>query len=158
MFREPNENSAYSSKMELNFLDSNGKINDVEMGCYGIGVGRLLAAIVESNSNEDELIFNKEVAPFEIYIAALNTDKEDVIENSERIYKELCEDDFSVLFDDRNESPGVKFNDFDLSGIPYRVVVSSRSIANNQVEVKSKYSGNTELVKQDELLNYLKNI
>ena len=150
--------SAYSSKMELNFLDSDGKINDVEMGCYGIGVGRLLAAIIESNSHEDELILNKEVAPFEIYIAALNTDKEEVIESSEKIYKELRVANFSVLFDDRNESPGVKFNDFDLSGIPYRVVVSSRSIGNNQVEVKNKYTGSTELVKQDELLNYLKNI
>ena len=150
--------SAYSSKMDLNFLDSNGKLVNVEMGCYGIGVGRLLAAIVEANSNEDELIFNKEIAPFEVYLASLNTDKDDVNDNSEKIYQDLCGANFSVLYDNRNESPGVKFNDFDLSGIPFRVVVSSRSLGNNQVEVKNKYTGNTELVKQDELINYLKNI
>ena len=150
--------AAYSSKMDLNFLDSNGKINDVEMGCYGIGVGRLLAAIVEANSNEDELVFNKEVAPFEIYLASLNTDKDQVIDNSEKIYMELCGANFSVLYDNRNESPGVKFNDFDLSGIPFRVVVSSRSLSNNQVEVKNKYTGNSELIDKNELLDYLKNI
>ena len=104
------------------------------------------------------LIFNKEVAPFEIYIAALNTDKEDVIENSEKIYQDLCDANFSVLYDNRNESPGVKFNDFDLSGIPFRVVVSSRSLGNNQVEVKNKYTGNSELIDKDDLLEYLKNI
>ena len=105
-----------------------------------------------------ELIFNKEIAPFEVYLASLNTDKDDVNDNSEKIYQDLCGANFSVLYDNRNESPGVKFNDFDLSGIPFRVVVSSRSLGNNQVEVKNKYTGNTELVKQDELINYLKNI
>ena len=77
--------------------------------------------------------------PFEVYLASLNTDKDQVIDNSEKIYKELCGANFSVLYDNRNESPGVKFNDFDLSGIPFRVVVSSRSLSNNQVEVKNKY-------------------
>ena len=149
--------STYSSKMNLNFLDSSGKLIDVEMGCYGIGVGRLLAAIVESNSKENELIFNNEIAPFQIYLASLNTDNEEVVNQSQKIYDELTYSNFTVLFDDRNESPGVKFNDFDLSGALYRVVVSSRSLKNNQVEIKNKLTGNSELISKDNLINYLKN-
>ena len=113
--------TAYSSKMDLNFLDSNGKLIDVEMGCYGIGVGRLLAAIIESNSSEKELVFNNEIAPFQIYLASLNTDNQIVKDKAEQIYNDLLSADFSVLFDDRNESPGVKFNDYEFSGVPLRL-------------------------------------
>ena len=98
--------TSYSSKMDLNFLDSNGELIDVEMGCYGIGVGRLLAAIIESNSSENELVFNNEIAPFQIYLASLNTDNQIVKDKAEQIYNDLLSADFSVLFDDRNESPG----------------------------------------------------
>ena len=150
--------TAYSSKMDLNFLDSNGKLIDVEMGCYGIGVGRLLAAIIESNSSEKELVFNNEIAPFQIYLASLNTDNQVVKDKSEQIYNELLDSDFSVLFDDRNESPGVKFNDYEFSGVPLRIVVSSRSLKNNQVEVKNIKSSDSELIDIDNLLEYLKNL
>ena len=150
--------TAYSSKMDLNFLDSNGKLIDVEMGCYGIGVGRLLAAIIESNSSENELVFNNEIAPFQIYLASLNTDNQVVKDKSEQIYSELLSADFSVLFDDRNESPGVKFNDYEFSGVPLRIVVSSRSLKNNQVEVKDIKSSDSELIDKDNLLDYLRNL
>ena len=150
--------TAYSSKMDLNFLDSNGKLIDVEMGCYGIGVGRLLAAIIESNSSENELVFNNEIAPFQIYLASLNTDNQVVKDKSEQIYSELISADFSVLFDDRNESPGVKFNDYEFSGVPLRIVVSSRSLKNNQVEVKDIKSSDSELIDKDNLLDYLRNL
>ena len=150
--------TAYSSKMDLNFLDSNGKLIDVVMGCYGIGVGRLLAAIIESNSSENELVFNNEIAPFQIYLASLNTDNQDVKDKSEQIYDELLNAEFSVLFDDRNESPGVKFNDYEFSGVPLRIVVSSRSLKNNQVEVKDIKSSDSELIDKDNLLEYLRNL
>lgn len=150
--------SSYSSKMELNYLNSNGKIVDVEMGCYGIGIGRLLAAIIESNSTEKQLKFNNEIAPFEIYLASLNTDNEEVIEQSEKIYNNLLESGFSVLHDDRNESPGVKFNDYDLSGVPIRIVISSRSLKSNEVEINNKINGETELIGKENLIEFLKKI
>jgi len=150
--------SSYSSKMELNYLNSDGKIVDVEMGCYGIGIGRLLAAIIESNSSEKQLKFNNEIAPFEIYLASLNTDNVDVVEQSEKIYTDLLNSGFDVLFDDRNESPGVKFNDYDLSGVPVRIVISSRSLKNNEVEINNKINGNTQLINKENLIEFLKKI
>ena len=150
--------SSYSSKMELNYLNSDGKIVDVEMGCYGIGIGRLLAAIIESNSSEKQLKFNNEIAPFEIYLASLNTDNADVVEQSEKIYTDLLDSGFDVLFDDRNESPGVKFNDYDLSGVPVRIVISSRSLKNNEVEINNKINGNTQLINKENLIEFLKKI
>ena len=150
--------SSYSSKMELNYLNSEGKIVDVEMGCYGIGIGRLLAAIIESNSSEKQLKFNNEIAPFEIYLASLNTDNVDVVEQSEKIYTDLLNSGFDVLFDDRNESPGVKFNDYDLSGVPVRIVISSRSLKNNEVEINNKINGNTQLINKENLIEFLKKI
>ena len=150
--------SSYSSKMELNYLNSDGKIVDVEMGCYGIGIGRLLAAIIESNSTEKQLKFNNEIAPFEIYLASLNTDNADVVEQSEKIYTDLLDSGFDVLFDDRNESPGVKFNDYDLSGVPVRIVISSRSLKNNEVEINNKINGNTQLINKENLIEFLKKI
>tara|TARA_B100000575_G_scaffold109476_1_gene87162 strand:+ start:5452 stop:7089 length:1638 start_codon:yes stop_codon:yes gene_type:complete len=150
--------SSYSSKMELNYLNSEGKIVDVEMGCYGIGIGRLLAAIIESNSSEKQLKFNNEIAPFEIYLASLNTDNVDVVEQSEKIYTDLLDSGFDVLFDDRNESPGVKFNDYDLSGVPVRIVISSRSLKNNEVEINNKINGNTQLINKENLIEFLKKI
>ena len=150
--------SSYSSKMELNYLNSDGKIVDVEMGCYGIGIGRLLAAIIESNSSEKQLKFNNEIAPFEIYLASLNTDNVDVVEQSEKIYTDLLDSGFDVLFDDRNESPGVKFNDYDLSGVPVRIVISSRSLKNNEVEINNKINGNTQLINKENLIEFLKKI
>ena len=150
--------SSYSSKMELNYLNSDGKIVDVEMGCYGIGIGRLLAAIIESNSSEKQLKFNNEIAPFEIYLASLNTDNVDVVEQSEKIYTDLLDSGFDVLFDDRNESPGVKFNDYDLSGVPVRIVISSRSLKNNEVEINNKINGNTQLINKENLIEFLKEI
>tara|TARA_B100000674_G_scaffold158487_1_gene126520 strand:- start:2478 stop:4115 length:1638 start_codon:yes stop_codon:yes gene_type:complete len=150
--------SSYSSKMELNYLNSDGKIVDVEMGCYGIGIGRLLAAIIESNSTEKQLKFNNEIAPFEIYLASLNTDNVDVVEQSEKIYTDLLDSGFDVLFDDRNESPGVKFNDYDLSGVPVRIVISSRSLKNNEVEINNKINGNTQLINKENLIEFLKKI
>ena len=84
--------------------------------------------------------------------------KEDVIENSEQIYNQLLDANFSVLFDDRNESPGVKFNDFEFSGVPLRVVVSSRSLKNNQLEVTDIKSGISNLIDKENLLEYLRKI
>ncbi len=149
---------AYSSKMGLNFLDSNGHQSDVLMGCYGIGVGRLLAAIIESNSDENGMKFVKEVAPFEIYLANLNTDNEEVKKSANKIYEEIKLAGIDVIFDDRDESPGVKFKDSELIGTPIRVVISKRSLSGNEVEIKERINENMIMVPIDNIVSKLKEI
>ena len=150
--------SAYSSKMGLNFLDSGGKEKSVEMGCYGIGVGRLLAAAVEANSTEMELILDKDIAPFEIYLANINSKDENVTKSCEKIYSALLDSGFEVLFDDRDESPGVKFKDYDLIGVPVRIVVSQRSLENLEVELKVRGNDELKMIPVSEVTEKLRDI
>jgi prolyl-tRNA synthetase len=147
---------AYSSKMGLNFLDSTGNQSNVLMGCYGIGVGRLLAAIIESNSDEKGMKFVKDVAPFEIYLANLNTDNEEVKKRAIGIYEEMKLAGIDVIFDDRDESPGVKFKDFELIGTPIRVVISKRSLSSDEVEIKERNNENMMMVPIDNVVIKLK--
>lgn len=118
------------------------------MGCYGIGIGRTLAAIVEAHHDEKGIIWPKNIAPFLIYLAPVGRD-ESVREHAEALYKGLTDAGIAVLYDDRDVRPGEKFADADLMGIPYRVVVSEKTIANNQYEVKERTSGEVKLLDAD---------
>ncbi len=150
--------NAYSTKMGLNFLDKEGKQRSVEMGCYGIGVGRLLAAVIEANSSEKELVLNKNISPFQIYIANLNSDNPEVKETSDRIYSDLINSGYDVLFDDRDEGPGVKFNDYELSGVPVRIVISKRSLENSEAEILERGEENFKMIKIENIVKELANI
>jgi prolyl-tRNA synthetase len=150
--------NTYSAKMGLNFLNKEGKQRSVEMGCYGIGVGRLLAAVIEANSSEKELILNKNISPFQIYIANLNSDSPGVKEVSDRIYSDLINSGYDVLFDDRDEGPGVKFNDYELSGVPVRIVISKRSLENSEAEILERGEENFRMIKIENLAKELVNI
>ena len=150
--------NAYSTKMGLNFLDKEGKQRSVEMGCYGIGVGRLLAAVIEANSSEKELVLNKNISPFQIYIANLNSDNPEVKETSDRIYSDLINSGYDVLFDDRDEGPGVKFNDYELSGVPVRIVISKRSLENSEAEILERGEENFKMTKIENIVKELANI
>ncbi|MBN32728.1 MAG: proline--tRNA ligase [Dehalococcoidia bacterium] len=150
--------NAYSTKMGLNFLDKEGKQRSVEMGCYGIGVGRLLAAAIEANSNQKELVLNKNISPFHVYIANLNTDNLEVKEASNSIYSDLINSGYEVLFDDRDEGPGVKFNDYELSGVPVRIVISKRSLENSEVEILERGEDKLRMVKIENIDKELSNI
>jgi prolyl-tRNA synthetase len=142
----------YSEALGANFLDENGKEHPIVMGSYGIGVERVLACFIEQNFDERGIIWNLNLAPFQIQVIALNMKKDTVIEAAEKIYDNLSKKGFDVLFDDRNDaSAGFKFNDADLIGIPIQVIIGERNLKENIVEVKIRKDGLRQEIKIDQL-------
>jgi len=127
-----------------------GKSRPVVMGCYGIGVSRLVGTIVEASHDGNGIIWPKSVAPFDIHLLSL---KENDI--AKKIAFDLEEEGFTVLFDDRDETPGTKFADADLIGIPLRIVVSKRSLEKESLEVKDRSTGESQLVSIHELPRFV---
>jgi len=125
----------YSEKMKCEYLDDNGKAQPMVMGCYGMGIGRTVAAAIEQNHDADGISWPLPLAPFEVLVAGLDPKDEDVVATADRLYEELREKGVDVLYDDRAERPGVKFKDADLIGIPVRVVVGKKSLANGKIEL-----------------------
>lgn len=148
----------YSEKLDAQYLDSGGERHLIIMGCYGIGVGRLLAAAIEQNHDEAGIVFPAPIAPYDVHLVGLNTNVNDVVEYADSLYDELSRAGLSVLFDDRNESPGVKFNDADLIGLPVRVVVSRRNLGQGIVEIKTRISSDAETVQMDEAVRRVREL
>ena len=144
--------NVYSSKMGANYTNEDGELEEILMGCYGIGVGRMLAAAVEANHDDLGMLLPRAIAPYEIYLAGLNLNDLDIARKAEMIYEQLQDGGYEVLFDDRDAPPGVKFKDADLLGIPARVVISSRSLEGGGVEVKSRSSKASEIVAESDVL------
>lgn len=136
----------YSKALKATFLDADGKEQIIFMGCYGIGVGRTVAACIEQNHDENGIVFPIPIAPFHCIISALNMKEEEVNNVSEEIYAQLAMAGVEVLLDDRDERPGFKFKDADLIGIPLRIVVGAKNLADGKVELKERRSGNVELL------------
>lgn len=135
----------YSEKMNGIYLDENGKAKPYIMGCYGIGVSRLIAAIIEQNNDENGIIWPKEVAPYLVHLVCLDMKKDVQKETAEEIYNKLLEEKVEVLYDDRIERPGVKFNDSDLIGLPIQIIVG-RKADEGIVEIKVRKTGEREEV------------
>jgi len=148
----------YSEKLGGNFIDQNGQPLPFIMGCYGIGPSRLLAAIIEQSHDDKGIIWPTPVAPYQIYICPLYREGSEVNEVAEKLYTDLSEERLEVLLDDREESPGVKFNDADLLGIPIRITVSPRSLEKNSLEIKLRSEKEPELVLQEDVVSRVKNI
>jgi prolyl-tRNA synthetase len=125
----------YSEAMACNFTDEQGADRPMIMGCYGLGIGRTVAAAIEQNHDADGIVWPRPLAPFEVLLIALNPDDPAVRETAEGIYARLRERGVDVLYDDRDERPGVKFKDADLIGLPVRLVVGAKSLADGRVEV-----------------------
>lgn len=125
----------YSESMGAYFRDANGSLKPFIMGCYGIGIGRIVAASIEQNHDEKGIIWPIQISPFEVIIIPVNTNDPYVIEYSNRLYNSLKKLDIRVLIDDREERAGVKFNDADLVGYPIRVNIGKKSLENNELEV-----------------------
>ncbi len=136
----------YSEAMKATFLDADGKINDIIMGCYGIGVGRTAAAAIEQNHDENGIIFPMAIAPFHVIISMLNMKDEAVVKAGTELYEQLQSEGVEVLLDDRDERPGAKFKDADLIGIPLRVTVGARSLNEGMFELQERRSGEREMV------------
>jgi len=137
----------YSKALNLYFRDKKGEKKPVVMGCYGIGLGRLMAAIVEINHDDKGIIWPKEVTPFQIHLIQIE-DNQKIKKAAEKLYKDLQNKAVEVLYDDRNDkSAGEKFAEADLIGIPVRVVVSEKTLKNNSIEVKKRDENKTCLIK-----------
>jgi len=125
----------YSKSMGCNYTDESGAEHPMIMGCYGLGIGRTVAAAIEQNHDQDGIVWPRPLAPFEVLLAGLNPDDEEVRRVAEELYGQLLEKGVEVFYDDRDERPGVKFKDADLIGLPVRLVVGAKSLKDGQVEV-----------------------
>ena len=144
--------TSISSKLGASFVDESGASHPIIMGCYGIGIGRLMAAVIELNHDDKGIIWPKSVAPYQVYLCPLYMDNAEVVKQADTLYSELSGMGIEVLYDDRTESPGVKFNDADLLGIPVRITVSPRSLEKGSVEIKLRSEKKAELVPVSEAI------
>lgn len=140
----------YTLPMEMKIHTQDGSEINPIMGCYGIGVGRCLASVVEESSDEKGIIWPMSIAPWQIYLCPLRMDDEKIKAEAENLYQTLSQD-FEVLYDDRNVSAGIKFADSELMGIPIRVVISPRSLENNQAEITIRKTGEKTFVELENL-------
>ncbi|MPW37058.1 proline--tRNA ligase [Vibrio sp. B1Z05] len=149
----------YSKSMNATVLDANGKSAIVEMGCYGIGCTRVVAAAIEQNHDQNGIIWPEAIAPFQVAIVPMNMHKsERVKEAAEKLYADLTAQGIEVLFDDRKERPGVMFKDIELIGIPHTVVIGDRSMDNGHFEYKNRRDGEKVPVEMDNMVAHLQGL
>jgi prolyl-tRNA synthetase len=142
----------YSKPMGVTFLDAEGKETPCEMGCYGIGVTRIVAAAIEQNHDKDGIVWPVPLAPYEVAVLDLQQDDPNVVATTMRIYDELTAAGIEVLYDDRNERAGVKFKDADLIGLPFRIAVGKKGLAEGIVEVKRRNATEVAKMKLDDVV------
>jgi len=147
-----------SERLGAYYLDKDGASKPIIMGCYGIGVGRLLAAAVEQNHDDKGIIWPLPIAPFQVCICPLKIEDNAIMQAAENLYSELMSAGIEVLLDDRPESPGVKFNDADLVGIPLRIVISARTLKTNSVELKWRKDAQAEMLPLEGLTEAINNL
>ena len=140
----------YSEAMGATFMDEDGKEKPLIMGCYGVGVSRTLAAIVEQHNDENGIIWPVSVAPYEVSVIPLDPKKEDCAKATDRLVQELLDAGLDVVVDDRDERPGFKFADNDLMGFPYQIVIGKRGLKNGTFELKDRATGEREDISIDE--------
>jgi prolyl-tRNA synthetase len=147
----------YSDALGCVYLDNNGKEHSMVMGCYGIGVSRVLAAIIEQYHDDDGIIWPSIVAPYKVIVVPTKANDEELMSVANKIYDELMAAGVEVLIDDRNERPGVKFKDADLLGIPLRITVGRRA-AEGIVEVKRRNESEASEITSEEAIKLAKEI
>ncbi len=140
-----------SERFGASFLDNDGRSRPIVMGSYGIGLGRLLAAIVERGHDDKGIIWPLSIAPYQVHLCPLHLDKSAVLSTAEKTYEQLQKEGIEVLFDDRDDSPGVKFNDADLLGIPLRLTLSPRTLQGQSAEAKWRTEKEAQLLPLDDL-------
>jgi len=147
----------YSSAMDATYLDENGQSQVMEMGCYGIGVSRIVGAAIEQGNDEKGIIFPVSMAPFEVIICPIGMDKSELVKiTAQKLYSDLRSAGVDVLLDDRGERPGVMFAESDLLGIPHRVVVGERGLAEGHVEYKGRTLTETQNMPLSDIVTFLK--
>lgn len=148
--------SKYAQSMNATVLNEEGKLQTMLMGCYGIGVSRIVAAAIEQNHDEQGIIWPETIAPFQLVIIPIGMQRSAAVkEKAEALYQQLCDLGIEVLLDDRNERPGVLFADNDLMGIPHRLVISDRNLEQGCVEYKSRVSSEAQQISLNEVLVFI---
>ena len=148
----------HSEALGLNYKDEDGLEKPVQMGFYGIGLGRAMAAVVESNHDDNGIIWPAGIAPFEVIVVPVSTADDAQRSQAERIYGELVEAGIDVVLDDRDERAGSKFVDADLIGYPVRITIGPKAIKNQVIEVKIRRSGEVKFLNADNYLDEIKTI
>ena len=149
----------YSEKLAASFLDESGQARIMEMGCYGIGVSRIVAAAIEQNHDDRGICFPEAIAPFRVAIVPIGMKKSEIVkEKAEKLYAQLLESGIDVLFDDRDERPGVMFADQELVGIPHRIVVGERGLAEGRVEYQGRRDAAARGIPLDEAVTFVKGL
>ncbi|MSQ33354.1 MAG: proline--tRNA ligase [Dehalococcoidia bacterium] len=147
--------TVYSESMGARYLDTAGQEQPIVMGCYGIGVTRILASAIEQHHDEKGIVWPPAIAPFRVYLVGLNLEQEAIRREADALYDELDKAGVEVLYDDREESAGVKFNDADLIGLPVRLTVSPRNVKQGVVEYKVRTAAKADLVERQRILEKL---
>lgn len=146
----------FTEAFNFKFLDKEGKENIPLMGCYGLGVSRLMGTVVELFNDENGIIWPKSIAPYQVHLISVGK-SEVVLKQSDELYQYLQDEKIEVLYDERKESPGIKFKDSDLIGIPFRIIVSNKTLEQNSVEIKKRNKKEFEMIKIDDLKEFIKN-
>jgi prolyl-tRNA synthetase len=146
----------YSQPLGATFLDDQGREKVIVMGSYGIGLGRTVAAAIEQHYDQNGMIFPMPIAPFQVLLLPVNIKLDFLKETAEQLYQTLSANGVEVLYDDREETPGVKFKDADLIGIPLRVTLGEKNLKKGWVEIKKRRSGEVSLVKIEETLSKIR--
>ena len=145
----------YSLSMKAMFSDKDGKEKPIVMGSYGIGLERIAAAAIEQNHDQKGIIWDKAIAPFQIHIIPININDSLIMETGEKIYNELQDDGYEVIIDDREVSPGFKFKDADLLGVPLQIIIGERNLKQGKIELKPRATGESAVVKIEDYKNHL---
>ena len=149
----------YSDALNVKFLDVNGKEYPIIMGSYGIGIERIVACHIEQSHDGDGIIWDKSIAPFQVHLIAVGSKSSKVFEMAENLYDLIQDDGIEVLFDDRKDiSPGFKFKDADLLGMPYQVIVGERNLAQGKIEIKERRTGERILVQVENVLEKIQQL
>lgn len=147
----------YSKKLGATYTNVAGEEVPAVMGCYGIGVSRTMAAVIEQNNDADGIIWPKEIAPYHVVLVPVNDKDQLLVDTAEEMYAAMKKAGIEVVLDDRKERPGVKFKDADLIGYPVRVTIGAKSLANGELEVKIRATGEVHMIKVAEVLDFVKN-
>jgi prolyl-tRNA synthetase len=150
--------TGYSETFEAVYIDEKGDTHPIVMGCYGMGLGRMMAGAIEQNHDDNGIIWPVPIAPYHVYLCPLYREGSEVAGVAEGLYEKLESAGLEVLYDDREESPGVKFNDADLLGIPFRVTVSPRTLQKDSVELKKRSEKESMLVPLDGIVEKLRGL
>jgi prolyl-tRNA synthetase len=149
----------YSDALNISYLDESGKAQPVIMGSYGIGIERIVACYIEQNNDKDGIIWNKALAPYDVHLIAVNMNSKEVETASNKIYNQLIDANIEVLFDDRdNMSPGFKFKDADLLGMPFHVIVGDKGLKNGQIEIKRRRTGERTMVQLNDAISEIQKL